>query len=92
MTFEDLLKQMLKEVLQDVLPEILSKQEKSLPELMTLKELADYWRVTRTSIRNWVRTKGLPVRHLGGSLRFQRAEVDLWSKEQATQVAKQRRR
>jgi excisionase family DNA binding protein len=53
--------------------------EATLEELLTIQELADYWRVGVRTLRDWIRNQGLPSRKIGTLRRFSRSEVDAWA-------------
>ena len=46
-------------------------------DLLTAAEVADQYRVTRTTVSRWVKAGHLPALRLpGGDLRFRRSDVD----------------
>jgi hypothetical protein len=66
----------------------------SLPEWMTLPQLAEYWQmrnkkgeVTTAGILKWTRRRPdefpLPHAYMGDRLRFHRDDVDRWAREEA---------
>ncbi len=48
--------------------------------LMTLQEVADYLNYSKRAIQEWIANDGFPVRRCGADPRFDRAEVDEWTK------------
>ncbi len=53
----------------------------TVPEVMTLAQLCQYWQVSQPSINLWINTQGLPVHYVGADPRFHKSEVDTWSRE-----------
>lgn len=47
-------------------------------ELMTSSELSAYYKVSRQTIKNWVK-QGCPVERIGKLLRFRLADIELWN-------------
>jgi hypothetical protein len=67
-----------------------------IPEWMTASQLARYWQLlnadgepTTAGIMKWVRRSAdeypLPHAYMGDLLRFHRADVDVWAREEADQ-------
>ncbi len=48
--------------------------------LMTLQEVADYLHYSKRAIQDWIANDGFPARRCGADPRFDRAEVDEWTK------------
>ncbi len=46
--------------------------------LMTIEDLADYLKVTRRTIYEWLKTNKIPAVKLVGQWRFQKAKIDAW--------------
>jgi PTS system nitrogen regulatory IIA component len=46
--------------------------------LMTIDDLADYLRVTRRTIYEWLKTNKIPAIKLIGQWRFKRDKIDAW--------------
>ncbi|HEX8370457.1 MAG TPA: helix-turn-helix domain-containing protein [Pyrinomonadaceae bacterium] len=73
----------------------LERQIKSLLSQMTIKQAAEYLKVTEQSIRNWSERNEdenpFPIHHAGGDPRFIRAEIDQWSKVEAERRLNKRR-
>lgn len=67
------------------------KKMKVVPDVLTIQELADYWRVSEGTIRNLMKRSvhPLPSRRIGDA-RFYRAEVDEWSLLEAARLAKEK--
>jgi len=47
-------------------------------ELMTVKEVAEYLRIPRTSVYRLVKQHKIPVSRIGRHLRFRKAVIDEW--------------
>lgn len=52
--------------------------------IMTIKEVADYLKVTERTIYRLAAAKQVPAFKVGGSWRFSRSEIDQWIKTQST--------
>ncbi|MCX5705149.1 MAG: helix-turn-helix domain-containing protein [Candidatus Omnitrophica bacterium] len=46
--------------------------------LMTIEDLADYLKVTRRTIYEWLKTNKIPAIKLVGQWRFKREKIDAW--------------
>jgi len=46
--------------------------------LMTIEELADYLKVTRRTIYEWVKHNKIPALKLVGQWRFRKDKIDAW--------------
>ncbi len=46
--------------------------------LMTIEDLADYLKVTRRTIYEWLKTNKIPAIKLVGQWRFKRDKIDAW--------------
>ena len=46
--------------------------------LMTIEDLADYLKVTRRTIYEWVKHNKIPAVKLVGQWRFKKAQIDAW--------------
>lgn len=58
-----------------------------LPELLSLRELAEYLGVPPSSVYYWrTQGKGPPGFQIGKQLRFRAADVDAWVQEQAARA------
>jgi excisionase family DNA binding protein len=53
-----------------------------LKDYLTLEELAIKLSVSKWTIINWAKTKGLPKIKIGGSVRYDPADVEKWIKKQ----------
>ncbi|MFH1338874.1 MAG: helix-turn-helix domain-containing protein [Candidatus Omnitrophota bacterium] len=51
--------------------------------LMTISELADYLRVTRRTIYEWLKWKKIPAVRLVGQWRFKKAKIEEWLEQQS---------
>ena len=60
-----------------------------LAAIMTIKELAEYLKVTDRTIYRLAAAKQVPAFKVGGSWRFARPEIDQWIKLQSTMPADQ---
>jgi len=47
-------------------------------ELMTIEELADYLKVSRRTIYEWLKSKKIPAVKLIGQWRFKKEKIDAW--------------
>lgn len=46
--------------------------------LMTIEDLADYLKVTRRTIYEWVKEQKIPAIKLVGQWRFKKEKIDAW--------------
>lgn len=53
-------------------------------EILTLREVAAYLKVTEKTIYRLLGDKRIPAFKVGGSWRFRKAEIDRWIKQQET--------
>ena len=51
-------------------------------EILTIREVADYLKVTERTIYRLAGAKKIPAFHVGGTWRFSRQEIDQWIKRQ----------
>jgi len=51
--------------------------------LMTIEDLADYLKVTRRTIYEWLKTNKIPAIKLVGQWRFKRDKIDAWLENKA---------
>ena len=52
--------------------------------ILTIKEVADYLKVTERTVYRLAAAKQLPAFKVGGSWRFSRSDIDSWIKQQST--------
>lgn len=52
-------------------------------ELMTLEDLAEYLKVTRRTIYDWLKHNKIPALKLVGQWRFKKDRIDAWLEEQS---------
>jgi excisionase family DNA binding protein len=52
-------------------------------EILTIKEVADYLKVTERTIYRLAAGKQIPAFKVGGSWRFARVEIDSWIRQQS---------
>ncbi|WP_332751177.1 methylation-associated defense system helix-turn-helix domain-containing protein MAD1 [Hydrogenophaga sp.] len=52
-------------------------------EILTIKEVADYLKVTERTIYRLAAAKQIPAFKVGGSWRFARADIDSWIRQQS---------
>jgi excisionase family DNA binding protein len=52
-------------------------------ELMTIEDLADYLKVTRRTIYEWLKHKRIPAVKLVGQWRFRKDKIDEWLEAQS---------
>jgi excisionase family DNA binding protein len=55
-------------------------------EILTIKEVADFLKVTERTIYRLAAAKKIPAFKVGGTWRFSRADIDRWIRQQATQT------
>lgn len=55
-------------------------------EIMTIKELAAYLKVTEKSLYRLLSNSKLPAFKVGGAWRFRREEIDKWIKTQEKEL------
>jgi excisionase family DNA binding protein len=53
--------------------------------LMTIEDLADYLKVTRRTIYDWVKHDKIPALKLVGQWRFKKDRIDAWLDNQSRQ-------
>ncbi|WP_297500112.1 helix-turn-helix domain-containing protein [Ferrovum sp.] len=53
-------------------------------EIITIKELAEYLKVTERTIYRLAAIKKIPAFKVGGTWRFSRADIDSWIKQQSS--------
>lgn len=52
--------------------------------ILTIKEVADYLKVTERTIYRLAAAKQIPAFKVGGSWRFSQADIDEWIKQQSS--------
>lgn len=52
-------------------------------ELMTIEELADYLKVSRRTIYEWLKEQKIPAVKLIGQWRFKKEKIDSWLDNQS---------
>lgn len=55
-------------------------------EILTIKQVADYLKVTDRTIYRLAAAKKIPAFKVGGTWRFSRADIDSWIKQQSMAV------
>ncbi|MDP2795246.1 MAG: helix-turn-helix domain-containing protein [Sulfurisoma sp.] len=55
-------------------------------EILTIKEVAEYLKVTERTIYRLAAVKKIPAFKVGGTWRFSRAEIDGWIKQQSSET------
>ncbi|WP_423377904.1 methylation-associated defense system helix-turn-helix domain-containing protein MAD1 [Burkholderia sp. LMG 32019] len=53
-------------------------------EILTIKEVADYLKVTERTIYRLAGAKKIPAFKVGGAWRFSRSDIDCWIEQQST--------
>lgn len=53
-------------------------------EILTLREVANYLKVTDRTIYRLVAARKIPAFKVGGTWRFSRADIDVWIKQQSS--------
>jgi len=59
-----------------------AREPKKPSSLMTVKEAANYLQVHEKTIRVWVNQGDIPTRRIKSELRFDRREIDEWSRQE----------
>ena len=54
-------------------------------EILTIKQVADFLKVTERTIYRLAAAKKIPAFKVGGTWRFSRADIDSWIRQQAMQ-------
>ena len=54
-------------------------------EILTIKQVADYLRVTERTIYRLAAAKKIPAFKVGGTWRFSRKDIDNWIKQQTVE-------
>ncbi len=54
-------------------------------EILTIKQVAGYLKVTERTIYRLAGAKKIPAFKVGGTWRFSRADIDAWIKQQSTE-------
>ena len=54
-------------------------------EILTIKQVADYLKVTERTIYRLAAAKKIPAFKVGGTWRFSRADIDNWIKQQSVE-------
>ena len=52
------------------------------PELMTIEEVADYLRVKKRTIYEWLKNHKIPAVKMVGQWRFKKRQIDAWLENQ----------
>jgi len=55
-------------------------------EILTIKQVADYLKVTERTIYRLAAAKKIPAFKVGGTWRLSRADIDRWIKRQSSEV------
>ncbi len=55
-------------------------------EILTIKQVADFLKVTERTIYRLAAAKKIPAFKVGGTWRFSRTDIDSWIRQQAMQV------
>lgn len=53
--------------------------------ILTIKQVADYLKVTERTIYRLAGAKKIPAFKVGGTWRFSRADIDAWIRQQSTE-------
>lgn len=53
-------------------------------EILTIKQVADYLKVTERTIYRLAAAKKIPAFKVGGTWRFSRADIDNWIRQQSS--------
>lgn len=55
-------------------------------EILTIKQVAEFLKVTERTIYRLAAAKKIPAFKVGGTWRFSRADIDRWIRQQAMQT------
>ena len=55
-------------------------------EILTIKQVADFLKVTERTIYRLAAAKKIPAFKVGGTWRFSRVDIDSWIRQQAMQA------
>lgn len=55
-------------------------------EILTIKQVADFLKVTERTIYRLAAAKKIPAFKVGGTWRFSRADIDSWIRQQGMQA------
>lgn len=68
-----------------VCPKLITSMSKSPSEgeILTIKQVAEYLKVTERTIYRLAGAKKIPAFKVGGTWRFARADIDAWIKQQS---------
>ncbi|MDW3681606.1 helix-turn-helix domain-containing protein [Cupriavidus sp. CV2] len=55
-------------------------------EILTIKQVADYLKVTERTIYRLAAAKKIPAFKVGGTWRFSRVDIDNWIRQQSAQA------
>ncbi|KWF36030.1 hypothetical protein WL88_14235 [Burkholderia diffusa] len=55
-------------------------------EILTIKEVADFLKVTERTIYRLAAARKIPAFKVGGTWRFSRTDIDRWIRQQAMQT------
>lgn len=72
-----------------------SEIRRHFPEILTLPELADYIRVSKSSLYHYSRDGKIPARKIGRHWRYHKSAIDAWVKNEKPSTfrgAKRKRR
>lgn len=61
-------------------------QNKSESSILTIKEVADYLKVTERTIYRLAAAKKIPAFKVGGTWRFRTTDIDSWIADQSKQT------
>ncbi len=62
------------------------KKSAAVGDILTLKDVADYLKVTERTIYRLAAAKKIPAFKVGGTWRFSRAEIEQWIKRQTAEA------
>lgn len=71
----------LKEVLQELILEI--REEKTQAEIMTIREAAEYLKVSIPTVRNMIASKQIPFFQRGQVIRLNRRDIKEWIRDES---------
>lgn len=66
-----------------------TQSESKVPEIMDVRQLAQYLRIGKSKIYNLIRHKKIPASRIGRQYRFSKEVIDHWLKEKIITVGQE---
>ena len=64
----------------------------TFPEIMTAEQVAFLLQVEEKTIRNWTSLGKIPCRHIGGTVRYMKSEIDEFMKKQPRSIKRRKKK